>query len=145
VSNINGQHKKKLAFKNYIAVMKKNIATDVDSYISGYSPKIQKMLKQLRAAIKKAAPEAEESISYMMPAYKLNGPLVYFGAYEKHIGFYPTGTGVAAFQKEIASYNSSKGAIQFPLDQPLPLALVEKIVKFKVKENLMKAELKKKK
>ncbi len=125
--------------------MKKIIATDVDSYISGYPPKVQKMLKQLRAAIKKAAPEAEESISYMMPAYKLNGPLVYFGAYEKHIGFYPTGTGVAAFQKEIASYKSSKGAIQFPLDQPLPLALVEKIVKFKVKENLLKAEVKKKK
>ena len=125
--------------------MKKIIATDVDSYISGYPPKVQKMLKQLRAAIKKAAPEAEESISYMMPAYKLNGPLVYFGAYEKHIGFYPTGTGVAAFQKEIASYKTSKGAIQFPLDQPLPLALVEKIVKFKVKENLLKAEVKKKK
>jgi uncharacterized protein YdhG (YjbR/CyaY superfamily) len=125
--------------------MKKNIASDVDSYIADYPPKVQKMLKQLRAAIRKAAPKAEESISYKMPAYKLNGPLVYFGAYEKHIGFYPTGTGVAAFQKEIASYNSSKGAIQFPLGQPLPLSLVEKIVKFKVKENLMKAEIKKKK
>ena len=125
--------------------MKKNIATDVDSYISGYPPTVQKMLKQLRAAVRKAAPKAEESISYMMPAYKLNGPLVYFGAYEKHIGFYPTGSGIAAFQKEIASYKSSKGAIQFPLDQPLPLALVEKIVKFKVKENLKKAEIKKKK
>lgn len=125
--------------------MKKNIATDVDSYISDYPSKVQKMLKQLRVVIKKAAPKAEESISYMMPAYKLHGPLVYFGAYEKHIGFYPTGTGVAAFQKEIASYKSSKGAIQFPLDQPLPLALVEKIVKFKVKENMMKAEIKKKK
>ncbi len=125
--------------------MKKNIATDVDSYISGYPPTVQKMLKQLRAAVRKAAPKAEESISYMMPAYKLNGPLVYFGAYEKHIGFYPTGSGVAAFQKEIASYKSSKGAIQFPLDQPLPLELVEKIVKFKAKENMMKAEIKKKK
>lgn len=125
--------------------MKKNIATDVDSYISGYPPPVQKMLKQLRAAIRKAAPKAEESISYMMPAYKLHGPLVYFGAYEKHIGFYPTGSGVAAFQQEISSYKSSKGAIQFPLDQTLPLALVEKIVKFKVKENLIKAEIKKKK
>ena len=125
--------------------MKKNIASDVDSYIADYPPKVQKMLKQLRTAIRKAAPKAEESISYMMPAYKLHGPLVYFGAYEKHIGFYPTGTGVAAFQKEIASFKSSKGAVQFPLDQPLPLALVEKIVTFKVKENLMKAEVKKKK
>ena len=122
--------------------MKKNIATDVDSYISEYPPTVQKMLKQLRAAIRKAAPKAEESISYMMPAYKLNGPLVYFGAYEKHIGFYPTGAGVAAFQKEIASYKSSKGAIQFPLDQPLPLALVEKIVKYRVKQNQLKAEKK---
>ena len=125
--------------------MKKNIASDVDSYIADYPPKVQKMLKQLRAAIRKAAPKAEESISYMMPAYKLHGPLVYFGAYEKHIGFYPTGTGVAAFQKEIASYKSSKGAIQFPLDQPLPLALVEKIVTFKVKENMIKADVKKQK
>jgi len=125
--------------------MKKNIATDVDSYISEYPPTVQKMLKQLRAAIRKAAPKAEESISYMMPAYKLQGPLVYFGAYDKHIGFYPTGTGVAAFQKEIASYKSSKGAIQFPLDQPLPIALVEKIVKYRVKQNLMKADQKVKK
>jgi uncharacterized protein YdhG (YjbR/CyaY superfamily) len=125
--------------------MKKITATNVDEFIAAYPPSVQKMLKQLRAAIKKAAPEAEESISYMMPAYKLHGPLVYFGAYEKHIGFYPTGTGVAAFQKEIASYKSSKGAIQFPLDEPLPLTLVEKIVKFKVKENMMKAEIKKKK
>jgi len=125
--------------------MKKNIASDVDSYIADYPPKVQKMLKQLRSAIWKAAPDAEESISYMMPAYKLQGPLVYFGAYEKHIGFYPTGTGVAAFQKEIASYKSSKGAIQFPLDQPLPIALVEKIVQYRVKQNLMKAEQKVKK
>lgn len=124
--------------------MKKIIATDVDAYIAEFSPLVQKMLKELRATIKKAAPKAEESISYMMPAYKLNGPLVYFGAYEKHIGFYPTGSGIDAFKKEITAYKSSKGAVQFPLDKPLPLALIEKMVKFKMKENLLKAELKKK-
>jgi uncharacterized protein YdhG (YjbR/CyaY superfamily) len=123
--------------------MKKIIATDVDSYIAAHPPKVQKMLKQLRTAIKKAAPNAEESISYMMPAYKLDGPLVYFGGYEKHIGFYPTGSGIAPFQKEISAYKHSKGAVQFPLDQALPLELIEKMVKFRVKENLAKADLKK--
>jgi uncharacterized protein YdhG (YjbR/CyaY superfamily) len=125
--------------------MKKIIATDVDSYISEFPPKVQKMMRQLRSCIKKAAPEAEESISYMMPAYKLQGPLVYFGGYDKHIGFYPTGSGIAPFLKEISAYKHSKGAVQFTLDQPLPLELVEKMVKFRVKENLSKADLKKKK
>ena len=125
--------------------MKKSITTDVDSYIAAYPTKVQKMLKQLRVAIIKAAPEAEESISYMMPAYKLHGPLVYFGGYEKHIGFYPTGSGIAPFEREISSYKHSKGAVQFPLDQALPLDLIEKMVKFRIKENLAKADLKKKK
>jgi uncharacterized protein YdhG (YjbR/CyaY superfamily) len=125
--------------------MKKNIATDVDSYIETYPNKVQKMLKQMRTVIKKAAPEAEESISYMMPAYKLHGPLVYFGGYERHIGFYPTGSGIFRFQKEISAYKHSKGAVQFPLDQALPLELIEKMVKFRVKENLAKADLRKNK
>jgi uncharacterized protein YdhG (YjbR/CyaY superfamily) len=125
--------------------MKKNIASDVDSYIAGFPPKVQVMMRKLRTCIRKAAPAAEESISYMMPAYKLNGPLVYFGGYEKHIGFYPTGSGIVPFQKEISVYKHSKGAVQFPLDQPLPLPLIEKMVKFRVKENLTKADIKKKK
>jgi uncharacterized protein YdhG (YjbR/CyaY superfamily) len=125
--------------------MKKINATDVDAYIAAYPHKVQKMLKQLRTVIKKTAPDAEESISYMIPAYKLHGPLVYFGGYDKHIGFYPTGSGIAAFQKEIAAYKHSKGAVQFPLDQPLPLTLIEKMVKLRVKENLGKADIKKKK
>jgi uncharacterized protein YdhG (YjbR/CyaY superfamily) len=124
--------------------MKKNIASDVDSYIGEFPKDIQKMLKQLRAAIKKAAPRAEESISYMMPAYKFHGPLVYFAAYKKHIGFYPTGSGIAPFEREIAAYKSSKGAVQFPLDKPLPLALIDKMVKYRVNENQAKSELKKK-
>ena len=124
--------------------MKKKLATDVDDYISAFPPPVQKKLFQLRAAIKKAAPKAEESISYMMPAYKLNGPLVYFAAYANHIGFYPTASAISAFKKEILSYKSSKGAVQFPIDEPIPLGLVEKMVKFKVKDNLVRAELKKK-
>lgn len=125
--------------------MKKNIAPDVDSYIAEYPVKVQKMLKQIRSVIKKSAPEAEEIISYMMPAYKLHGPLVYFGGYEKHIGFYPTGSGIAPFQKELSPYKHSKGAVQFPLDQALPLELIEKMVKFRVKENHAKRDLKKNK
>ena len=125
--------------------MKKSITTDVDSYIAAYPPKVQKMLKQMRAVIKKTAPQAEESISYMMPAYKLHGPLVYFGGYEKHIGFYPTGSGIVPFEREISSYKYSKGAVQFPLEQALPMELIEKMVKFRVKENLAKANLKKNK
>jgi uncharacterized protein YdhG (YjbR/CyaY superfamily) len=125
--------------------MKKNIASDVDSYIAGFPPKVQVMMRKLRSCIRKTAPEAEESISYMMPAYKLHGPLVYFGGYEKHIGFYPTGSGIAPFQKEISAYKHSKGAVQFPLDEPLPLDLIERMVKYRVKENLAKADVKNKK
>lgn len=125
--------------------MKKIIASNVDSYIADFPPKVQVMMKKLRSCIKKAAPEAEESISYMMPAYKFHGPLVYFGGYERHIGFYPTGGGITPFQKEISVYKHSKGAVQFPLNEPLPLDLVERMVKYRVKENLLKAEMKKQK
>jgi uncharacterized protein YdhG (YjbR/CyaY superfamily) len=118
--------------------------TDTDSYISDFPEETQKLLQQLRKAIKEAAPKAEEVISYGMPAYKLNGPLVYFAGYAHHIGFYPTGTGIVAFEKEIATYKHSKGAIQFPLDKPLPLTLIKKMVKFKVAENQEKAKAKKK-
>ena len=99
----------------------------------------------MRATIKKAAPKAEEVISYGMPAYRLDGVLVYFAGYGKHIGFYPTGRGVAAFQQELTKYKTSKGAIQFPLDKPLPLALITKIVRFRVKDNLDRPGPKKKK
>jgi uncharacterized protein YdhG (YjbR/CyaY superfamily) len=125
--------------------MKKNIASDVDSYISGYPPKVQVMMLKLRSCIRKAAPDAEESISYMMPAYKFHGPLVYFGGYERHIGFYPTGSGIEPFKKEISAYKHSKGTVQFPLNEPLPLDLIERMVKYRVKENFEKAEVKKKK
>lgn len=123
--------------------MKKTKAKNVNEYIAEFPASTQKLMKQLRATIKKAAPKAIEDISYDMPAYKLEGALVYFGGYEKHIGFYPTSSGIRAFKDEISQYKNSKGAVQFPLDKPLPLGLITKMVKYRVKENLEKAELKK--
>jgi uncharacterized protein YdhG (YjbR/CyaY superfamily) len=111
---------------------------NVNEYIEGFPKATQTLLKQLRATIKKAAPDAEELISYQMPAYKNNGPLVYFAAYKNHIGFYPTGQGISAFKKELSVYKGSKGAVQFPLDEKLPLDLITKIVKYRVKQNLEK-------
>lgn len=110
----------------------------VDEYLALFSGDIRKMLEQLRAIIHKAAPDAEEVISYQMPAYKLNGMLVYFAAHTKHIGFYPTNSGIAAFENELKEFKTSKGAVQFPLGKPLPVMLIEKIVRFRVKENLNK-------
>jgi len=118
--------------------------TSVDEYITWFPASTQKLLKQLRATIKKAAPQAEEVISYAMPAYKLNGILVYFAAYEHHIGFYPTGRGVEQFKKELANYKSGKGSVQFPIDEPLPLELIIDIVKFRVAENSAKKKTSKK-
>jgi uncharacterized protein YdhG (YjbR/CyaY superfamily) len=99
---------------------------------------IQSLLEKLRRAIKETAPYAVEAISYQMPAFKLKGNLVWFAAYEKHLGFYPKPSGIEAFNTELAPYKTSKGAIQFPLDKPIPLDLVRRIVAFRVKENLKK-------
>lgn len=113
-------------------------ATNIDEYIAGYPEEIQKILEQLRATIKKTAPKAEEVISYGLPAFKLNGMLVWFAAHSKHIGFYPRASGIEAFKKELSNYKSAKGSVQFPIDKGLPLALIKKIVKFRVKENEQK-------
>lgn len=121
----------------------KTAAANVDAYIKQFPPEVQAMLQQLRSAIKTAAPKAEELISYMMPAYKYHGVLVYFGGYKNHIGFYPTGSGIEAFKKELSVYNGSKGTVQFPLDKPLPLTLIKQIVKYRVQMNLEKEQLKK--
>ena len=115
---------------------------NIDDYIATFPAPIQKLLKQLHETIRTVAAGAEESISYQMPAFKLNGPLVYFAGYNKHIGFYPTPSGIAKFQQELSPYKSSKGAVQFPIDEPLPLELVSRIVRFRVKENLEKAGMK---
>jgi len=117
----------------------------VDEYIGTFPVATKKIMQQVRKTIKDAAPEAEEVISYNMPAYKQEGMLVFFAAYKEHIGFYPTPGGIEAFKKELSVYNSAKGSVQFPIDKPMPLALITKIVKYRVKENQEKASLKKKK
>ncbi|MCX6302775.1 MAG: DUF1801 domain-containing protein [Bacteroidia bacterium] len=113
---------------------------NVDEYIAQFPDHIQIKLREIRTTIKKAAPDAEEKISYQMPAFTLKGILVYFAAQTNHIGFYPTSSGIKAFQKELAGYKTGKGSIQFLSDKPLPLSLISKIVKFRIKENLEKAK-----
>ena len=120
----------------------KIIPSDVDEYVAAFPQQVKQSLKDLRKAIKEAAPQAEELISYQMPAYKQNGMLVYFAGYEKHIGFYPTSSGIRVFKEELSGYKTSKGAVQFPLDKAMPLNMIKKIVRFRVKENLEKAKLK---
>jgi uncharacterized protein YdhG (YjbR/CyaY superfamily) len=115
---------------------------NIDEYIAGFPPEVQAILRKIRLTIRKAAPEAEEKISYQMPTFTLKGNLVHFAAFKKHIGFYPTPSGTAKFKKEIAAYQAAKGSIQFPLDKPIPYGLISKIVKFRVKENLARARTK---
>jgi uncharacterized protein YdhG (YjbR/CyaY superfamily) len=110
----------------------------IDEYITEFPENIQEILEKMRKVIQEAAPEAEEAISYGMPTFKLNGNLVHFAAYKNHIGFYPAPSGINAFKEEISGYKNSKGAVQFPLDKPVPYNLVEKMVIFRVQENLQK-------
>jgi uncharacterized protein YdhG (YjbR/CyaY superfamily) len=121
------------------------IPENIDEYISGFPVEIQEKLISLRETINKAAPEAVENIAYQMPAFTLDGPLVYFAAFEKHIGFYPVPSGIEAFKEELSVYKQGKGSVQFPLDKPLPMKLIAEIVRFRAEENRIKAELKKKK
>ena len=114
----------------------------IDEYIATFPEEIQKILEQLRATIKAAAPDAEEKISYQMPTFALKGNLVHFAAHKNHVGFYPTPSGIQAFKRELSIYEGAKGSVQFPIDQPLPLELIGKIVKFRVAENLKNAEKK---
>ncbi|MEX6688539.1 DUF1801 domain-containing protein [Danxiaibacter flavus] len=119
---------------------KKSPAATVDEYIAGFPQDVQEVLQSVRTTIQKAAPKATEKISYQMPTFYLEGNLVYFAAFKNHIGFYPTPSGTDSFQKELSVYKSGKGSAQFPLDQPMPLSLITKIVKFRVRENLEKAK-----
>ena len=116
---------------------------NIDEYIQMFPDAIQMILESLRQTIRAAAPEAEETISYQIPTFKQNGALVHFAAFKKHIGFYPTSSGIVAFQEELSGYERSKGTVRFPIDQPLPLDLVRDIVKFRVRENLEKRGKKK--
>ncbi len=120
--------------------MKRIAPKTIDEYIAGFPKDIHAKLQALRATIQQAAPEADEAISYQIPTFKLNGNLVHFAAFKNHIGFYPVPSGIEAFKQELSVYKTSKGAVQFPHDQPLPLKLVTRIVKFRVKENLAKRQ-----
>jgi uncharacterized protein YdhG (YjbR/CyaY superfamily) len=114
----------------------------IDEYIRTFPKDVQDKLQALRKTIRKAAPSAEETISYGIPTFDLDGHLVHFAAYKKHIGFYPTSSGVHVFKKELSIYKTSKGTVQFPVGKPLPLALVSKIVRFRVSENNAKFKAK---
>ncbi len=118
---------------------KKQINT-IDEYIGTFPEDVQQILEKIRQTIHEAAPEAVEAISYQMPTFKLNGNLVHFAAFKHHIGFYPTPSGIEAFKKELSQYSGAKGSVQFPLDKPIPYDLVQKITRFRVKENLEKTK-----
>jgi uncharacterized protein YdhG (YjbR/CyaY superfamily) len=110
-------------------------SNNIDEYISNFPKTVQYSLKKIRQVIKESAPEAEETINYQMPTFKLNGNLVHFAAFKTHIGFFPTPSAIAAFKKELSKYKTSKGTIRFPIDEPIPFDLVRKIVKYRVKQN----------
>jgi uncharacterized protein YdhG (YjbR/CyaY superfamily) len=116
-----------------------NTYKTVDEYIAMQTAEVQAILTKIRALIKRLVPDADEMISYGMPGYKLNKkPLVYFGAFKKHIGLYPTPSGIEAFRKELSEYEGAKGSIQFPLDQPIPYDLIARIVHYRAKESMSK-------
>jgi uncharacterized protein YdhG (YjbR/CyaY superfamily) len=113
---------------------------NIDQYIAGFTQDVQEILEEIRMTVRKAAPDAEETIKYGMPTFTLKGNLVYFGAFKKHIGFYPpTSTGSVEFRKELSVYEGNKGALKFPLVKPIPYGLIDKIVRLRVKENLERA------
>ncbi|MEI6672809.1 MAG: DUF1801 domain-containing protein [bacterium] len=108
----------------------------IDEYINTFPKETQKKLQEIRKIIHHEAPNASEKISYQIPTFFLNGNLVHFAAYPKHIGFYPTSSGISAFKKELVKYKSAKGSVQFSIEEALPIELIRKIVKFRVKENI---------
>lgn len=117
---------------------KRNAENEVDRYIAQFPRDVQILLKKVRRTIRNAAPGAEETIKYRMPTYVLEGNLIHFAAFTRHIGLYPTPSGIAEFRRELKPYATSKGAIQFPLDQPVPYGLIARITKFRVRENRRK-------
>lgn len=117
---------------------------NIDEYIAGFPLEVREILQQMRSTIKSAAPEAEEAIKYQIPTFVLNGNLVHFAAFRNHIGFYPTPSGIEAFKNELSAYESAKGSVQFPLDQPIPFGLIKEIVEFRVKEAGQKTAAKRK-
>ena len=112
----------------------------IDDYIAGFPPDVQVILEEVRLAIRKAAPDAEETINYQIPTFTLKGNLVHFAGFKHHIGFYPSPTGIEKFKNELSAYEGAKGSVKFPLDKPLPFDLISEIVRFRVKENLERAQ-----
>jgi uncharacterized protein YdhG (YjbR/CyaY superfamily) len=119
-----------------------NVFKSIDEYILQFSPEVQGILQSLRSVINESAPHAEEKISWQMPTFALCGNLVHFAAHKKHIGFYPGASGIDAFKHKLLEYKGSKGAVQFPIDKPLPYELISEIVRFRVAENIKEAESK---
>lgn len=124
---------------------KQTAPKDIDEYIAGFPNDVQEILEKIRMTIRKAAPDAEETIKYQMPTFTLNGNLVHFAAFKKHIGFYPAPRGIETFKDELSVYEGAKASLSFPLDKPIPFGLISKIVKFRVKKNLKRAEAKEEK
>ena len=124
---------------------KKSGFSSIDEYIAAFPEETQKILEELRAVIKAVVPEAKEKISYQMPTFFLEGNLVHFAAFKNHIGFYPAPRGIEAFKDELVVYKGAKGSVQFPLDQPMPLDLISRIVQYRAAENLQKAAQKSRK
>ena len=118
--------------------MTKKTLRNFDAYLKRFPKNVQRLLQKMRLTIKKAAPQAKETISYGIPAFTLNGLLVWFAAHKNHIGFYPRASAIAAFKKELSPYKGAKGSVQFPFDKPLPLALISRIVKYRMNQNLSK-------
>ncbi len=118
---------------------------DIDEYIAGFPEDVQEILEKIRTTIRKAAPDAEEAIKYQMPTFTLNGNLVHFAAYKRHIGFYPAPRGVEKFKEALSAYEGAKSTVRFPLDKPIPFGLISTIVKFRVNNNLERAKEKRKK
>ena len=117
----------------------------IDDYISGFSPEVRATLQQVRQAVRNAAPDAQEVISYRIPAFRLNGVLVYFAAFKKHVGFYPPVRGDARLERAVSPYAGEKGNLRFPLDKPMPLELIERITRLRVKQNLARPAASRKK
>jgi uncharacterized protein YdhG (YjbR/CyaY superfamily) len=122
----------------------KTRSKEIDKFIAGFPKEVQEILEKFRETIRGAAPGADETINYGIPTFTLKGNLVHFSAFKNHIGFYPTPSGIEKFKKELSAYELAKGSVKFPLDQPIPYDFIQRIVEFRVKENLEKAQGKKK-
>jgi uncharacterized protein YdhG (YjbR/CyaY superfamily) len=132
-------------FKGEMTGMDQAAPQNIDEYIAGFPEETREILEKIRKTVRQAAPGAGETISYRIPTFTLHGNLVHFAAYKRHIGFYPTPTGIEAFKDELSAYKSARGSVQFPLDKPIPYDLIARIVAFRVKENQERAEAKRKK